>query len=58
MLYQPVYNYAVDAKVQGVQISTMYSSSDRFRTLADWYMVTQRMLYGEAQQKGYKLQPR
>ncbi|MHB1354781.1 MAG: ABC transporter substrate-binding protein [Anaerolineae bacterium] len=58
ILYQPVYNYAVDAKVQGVQIGSMYSSSDRFRTLTDWYMVTQRMLYGEAQQKGYKLQPR
>ncbi|MCE5260320.1 MAG: ABC transporter substrate-binding protein [Chloroflexi bacterium] len=50
ILYQPIYNYAVDAKVNDVQVGTMFSSADRFRTITDWYMVTQRMLHSEATQ--------
>jgi len=52
LLYQPVYNYAVDTRVRGVQVGPMINSSDRFRTIAQWYIVTRRMLYSEAREKG------
>ncbi|NLV73881.1 MAG: hypothetical protein GXY52_04245 [Chloroflexi bacterium] len=48
ILYQPIHNYAVDAKVNDIQIGTMFSSADRFRTVSDWYMVTQRVFQDQA----------
>ena len=51
LLYQPVYNYAVDVSVHDVQIGPLVDSSDRFRTIASWYIATQRMLYSEAREK-------
>lgn len=51
ILYQPVYNYALDSKVQDVQVGFMFTSSDRFRTVTDWYLVSKRLLYSEAQQQ-------
>ncbi|MHB9034803.1 MAG: ABC transporter substrate-binding protein [Anaerolineae bacterium] len=51
ILYQPIYNYAVDVKVNDVQVGTMFSSADRFKTITDWYMVTQRMLYNDVLEK-------
>lgn len=58
LLYQPVYNYAVDSSVRNVQIGPMINSSDRFRTISSWYIATQRMLYSEARQKGIPARPR
>lgn len=52
LLYQPVYNYAVDASVQDVQIGPMHDSSDRFRTITYWHKATRRMLYSEAREQG------
>ncbi|MBC7236719.1 MAG: peptide ABC transporter substrate-binding protein [Chloroflexi bacterium] len=52
LLYQPVYNYAVESEVRGIQVGPMIDSSDRFRTFSGWYIATQRMLYSEARQKG------
>jgi len=52
LLYQPVYNYAVDASVHDVQVGPMINSSDRFRTVSKWYIATRRMLYSEAREKG------
>ena len=52
LLYQPVYNYAVDARVNDVQVGPMFDSSDRFRTIDRWYVETERMLYSEAREKG------
>jgi len=52
LLYQPVYNYAVDASVHDVQVGPMINSSDRFRTITKWYIATRRMLYSEAREKG------
>jgi peptide/nickel transport system substrate-binding protein len=52
LLYQPVYNYAVDASVHNVQVGPMLDSSDRFRTISTWYIATQRLLYSEAREKG------
>jgi peptide/nickel transport system substrate-binding protein len=40
LLCYPVYNYAVDTKVNGVQIGPLTQPSDRFNTLARWYLIT------------------
>ena len=40
LLYYPIYTYAVDSQVHGVQLSPVLRSSDRFRTIADWYKET------------------
>ena len=44
VLYQPVYTYAVDSGVYGVQVAPMTTGSDRFANVASWYMATQRLL--------------
>jgi peptide/nickel transport system substrate-binding protein len=58
LLYQPISNYAVDASIKNVQVSPQFESSDRFRTLAQWYVATQRMLFTEAREKGLPTRPR
>lgn len=45
----PAYTYAVDESVRNVQIGPMVSPSDRFRTIADWYLNTRRVILAEAQ---------
>ncbi|HJX37357.1 MAG TPA: ABC transporter substrate-binding protein [Anaerolineae bacterium] len=47
LLYYPVYNYAVDEMVKGVQLSPMMDASDRFRTVDQWYIKTRRMMVSE-----------
>lgn len=47
-LYIPVYSYAVDAQVQGVQVAPLYDPSDRFATFTQWYLLTRRALQQEA----------
>jgi peptide/nickel transport system substrate-binding protein len=42
LLYYPIYNYAVDQRVQGVQAAPLFEPADRFNTIADWYMITSR----------------
>ncbi len=44
MLYYPIFNYAVDKKVSGVQLGPLVDRSDRFNSLADWYIVTRRVI--------------
>jgi len=51
LLYYPVYNYAVDDMVKGVQLSPMMNASDRFRTVAEWYIKTRRVVVSEASQE-------
>lgn len=46
-LYIPVYSYAVDAQVQGVQVAPLYDPSDRFATFTQWYLLTRRALQQE-----------
>jgi peptide/nickel transport system substrate-binding protein len=41
-LFYPVYSYAVDQQVLGVQVPPLFDSSDRFQTFARWYLVTKR----------------
>ncbi|MCZ7538970.1 MAG: peptide ABC transporter substrate-binding protein [Anaerolineae bacterium] len=36
VLYYPLYVYAADARLQGVQLGFMSTASDRFRSLQDW----------------------
>ncbi len=43
-LYYPVYNYAVDAQVHGVQVAPLYDTSDRLAFISNWYLVTRRTL--------------
>ncbi len=35
-LYYPIYTYAIDARVQDVQVAPMTKPSDRFRTIMQW----------------------
>ncbi len=51
LLYHPVYSYAIDERVKGVQIAPMIDPSDRFRTIADWYVLTRRVILSEAQKR-------
>jgi peptide/nickel transport system substrate-binding protein len=44
LLYYPVYTYAVDQRVQGVQSAPLFESADRFNGITDWYLVTRRVL--------------
>src|SRR5690606_27186457 len=37
VLYYPLYVYAADSRLQGVQITFLSTPSDRFRTIQDWY---------------------
>ncbi|MCC7119683.1 MAG: peptide ABC transporter substrate-binding protein [Anaerolineales bacterium] len=43
-LYYPVYTYAVDSQVQGVQVAPLYDTSDRLALISEWYLVTRRAL--------------
>ena len=38
LLYYPIYIYAVDSEVNGVQLAPLLHNSDRFRNVEDWYM--------------------
>ena len=44
LLYYPVYSYAVDGQVQGVQVAPMYDTSDRLAFITDWFLITRRTL--------------
>lgn len=46
LLYYPVYTYAVDARVRGVQLAPMLEPSDRFRNISLWYLKTKRVAPG------------
>lgn len=43
-LFVPVYSYAVDSQVQGVQVGALYEPSDRLATFTSWYLLTRRAL--------------
>jgi peptide/nickel transport system substrate-binding protein len=43
-LYFPVYTFAVDSQVQGVQVAPLYDTSDRLAFISEWYLVTRRTL--------------
>jgi peptide/nickel transport system substrate-binding protein len=39
-LYFPVYTYAVSTDVQGVRMGALFDPSDRFSTLASWFLLS------------------
>ncbi len=41
-LYYPVYSYAVDQQILGVQVPPLFDTSDRFLTFPTWHLVTKR----------------
>jgi hypothetical protein len=47
-----VYAYAVSDTVHDVQIGPMTDSSDRFQSVADWYIATQRLVDGASSEEG------
>jgi len=46
LLYYPVYTYGVRSKVHDVQMGPLNSPADRFRNIANWYIVTKRVTVG------------
>lgn len=44
LLFYPIYNHAVDAKVQAVGIGPLTDISDRFANISDWFVITRRTL--------------
>jgi len=49
LLYHPIYNYGVDAKIQSVQIGPLMYPSDRFTNADEWYVVTRRVIVSQAE---------
>lgn len=43
LLYVPVYTYGVDERIHNVQIGRLAHASDRFRTIAAWWIVPRRV---------------
>ena len=39
VLYSPIYNYAIDADVQGVRMGSFYDPSDRFSSILEWHFL-------------------
>jgi len=46
LLYYPVYSFGVRDKIHGVQVGPLNEPADRFRNVADWYIVTRRITVG------------
>ena len=44
LLYSPVYSYAINSQVRGIQMGPLTEPSDRFQNIADWYMITKRVV--------------
>ena len=42
LLYYPVYTYGVRDKIHDVQMGPLNTPGDRYRSIADWYIVTKR----------------
>lgn len=49
ILYYPVYTYAVDSRIHGVQLGPMIDPSERFNSIAGWYLKTKRVIVSESQ---------
>ncbi len=43
-LYHPVYTYAVQDTVKNVQLPSLATPADRFKTIKDWYLLTTRVI--------------
>ena len=43
MLYYPVYTYGVSNRIKNVQIDSLNRPSERFESIAEWYVNTRRV---------------
>lgn len=50
LMYYPIYNYGIDAQVQGVTVGPLFNPSDRFNTVFDWYLVARRGVSPETEE--------
>lgn len=48
LLYYPVYTYGVRNKIHDVQMGPLNDPGDRYRSIADWYIVTKRVTVNSA----------
>jgi peptide/nickel transport system substrate-binding protein len=51
LLYVPVYTYGVDDRIHDVQIAPLMYPSDRFLTIADWWIVPRRVFVSEVEER-------
>ncbi len=51
LLYHPTFTYGVRSKVHDVQIGPLNQPADRFRSIANWYIVTRRITIGNQNTK-------
>ncbi len=42
-LYYPMYTYGVDAQINGVRIGPLFDTPDRFTTVTDWFLFSERV---------------
>ena len=49
LLYVPVYTYGIDERIHDPQIGPLTHPSDRFRTIADWWIVPRRVIVSESE---------
>jgi peptide/nickel transport system substrate-binding protein len=49
ILFHPVYTYGVSQEINDVQLMPMTTPSDRFETIADWYILTREVIFSESQ---------
>jgi peptide/nickel transport system substrate-binding protein len=52
LLYYPVYTYGVRDKVNDVQIGPLNTPADRYRSIANWYIVTKRITVSSGARTG------
>ncbi|MCD6290959.1 MAG: hypothetical protein J7M34_10695 [Anaerolineae bacterium] len=57
LLHHPVYTYGISSKVHGVTIGPLNQPSDRFRTIAQWYIATRRISLPEARARRKLITP-
>ena len=51
ILYHPTYSYVVRDNIKGVQLGAMVFPSGRFKTIADWYTLTEQVIETIADQR-------
>lgn len=42
LLYYPVQTFAIDQRVQGVQVAPLFEPADRFNQIQNWYLITRK----------------
>ena len=49
VLYYPLYSYGVSERIRGVQLGPLLAPSDRFQTVADWFVIERRVIVNSGQ---------